>query len=95
MSKVVTANTLATGKVVFLGADGWVETMDEAHLYDDDDAAEVGLERAVADAEKALIVEPFIADSGPAKDGRPKMTLRDTIRAYGPTIDFLRAPKNA
>ena len=95
MPKVVTANTLATGKVVFLGADGWVETVGEAHLYDDDADAEVGLERAAADAAKALIVEPFVADAGPERDGRPKMTLRDSIRAYGPTIDFLRTVKNA
>ena len=95
MSKVVTANTLATGKVVFLGADGWVETMGEAHFYADDAAADVGMERAVADAGKSLIVEPFVADAGPETDGRPKMTLRDTIRAYGPTIDFLRTAKNA
>ena len=33
MPKVVTANTLATGKVVFLGADGWVETVGEANLW--------------------------------------------------------------
>ena len=32
-------------------------------------------------------------DAGPETDGRPKMTLRDTIRAYGPTIDFLRTAK--
>ena len=97
MPKVVTANTLDTGTVVFLGRDGaWVGAIAEAAMYEDAAAAEAGLERANADAAKAIVVEPFVTDAGPEQDGRPKMTLRDTIRAFGPTINFMpSAPKRA
>ena len=90
MSKVVTANALSTGKVVFLGADGrWVEAVGQARDYPDAAAAEEGLARAKADADRAIIVDPFVTDAGPTENGRPKMTLRDTIRAFGPTIKFM------
>lgn len=97
MPKVVTANTLDTGTVVFLGRDGtWVTAIADAAMYDDAAAAEVGLEKANADVARAIVVEPFVTDAGPEQDGRPKMTLRDTIRAFGPTINFMpSAPKRA
>ena len=90
MSKVVTANDLATGAVVFLGEAGaWVACVDQAVDYADAAAAETGLALARQDADRALIVDPFVTDKGPAVDGKAKMTLRDSIRAYGPTIHFL------
>ena len=90
MSKIISANTLATGAVVFLGKDGtWVGSIDQAMSYGDADAAEEGLAVAMQDVAKAIVVEPFATDADPMKDGRPIMTLRDTIRAYGPTIKYL------
>ena len=90
MAKIVTANTLAVGHVVFLAADGrWVETIAEAVTYDDAASAEDGLALARRDQEQGLIVDPFVTEKGPDKDGRPAMTLRDTIRAFGPTIRYL------
>ena len=90
MAKIVTANTLAVGHVVFLAADGrWVETVADAATYDDANAAEQGLATARADQERGLIIDAFVTDKGPDKDGRPAMTLRDTIRAFGPTIRYL------
>ena len=96
MSKVVTANTLDTGTVVFLGRDGgWVGSLAEARFYEDADAAEEGLAGAKVEAERA-VVDPFVTDAKPEPNGRPKMTLRDTIRAFGPTIDFMpRATRRA
>ena len=89
MSKVVTANMLATGRVVFLGPAGaWVEAVGDAVVYDDDATAEGGLAQARRDQDRALIVDPFVTTRGPGHDGRPAMTLRDTIRAFGPTIRF-------
>ena len=91
MSKVITANDLATGLVVFLGNDDrWVDTIDQASSYADAAAAELALDR-VTPIEKALVVDPFATDVKPGTDGRPSMTLRDRIRAYGPTIQFLPA----
>ncbi len=88
MSKVITANELASGAVVFLGAnDIWVGTLSEAVTFEDDAAAERGLERAQRGG-KSAVVEPFVSTIGPDKEGRSGMTLRDQIRAYGPTVRF-------
>lgn len=90
MAKIVTANTLATGHVVFMAADGsWVGMLDRALTYEDAAAAEAGLAVALGDVQRGLIVDPFVIEKGPDKDGRPAMTLRDTVRAFGPTIRYL------
>lgn len=89
MAKIVTANTLAAGHVVFLAADGrWVEALAEAATFDGT-AAETALQATAGDVARGVIVDPFVTDMGPATDGRPAMTLRDTIRAFGPTIRYL------
>ena len=89
MAQVITANLLTTGHVVFLGADGaWVDSVDEAASFVDAKAAESGMAQAQWDLERAVIVDPFLVRQGPDKNGRPGMSLRDTIRAYGPTIRF-------
>ena len=61
-------------------------------------------DKAVADESLASanigdVVEPFVTDAGPdytgAGAGSPAMSLRDTIRARGPTIAFLPASSDA
>ena len=90
MPKIVTANTLRTGTVVFLGKnDDWVADVENARIFADAAAAEDGLAIAQRDAQRAIIVDPFVTDKGPDVDGRPGMTMRDRIRAFGPTIAFL------
>ena len=94
MPKIVTANTLDTGTVVFLGQSGaWVDAIADAAFFEDAAAAETGLVGATA---SRAVVETFVTDAAPEQDGRLKMTLRDTIRAFGPTINFMpSAPKRA
>ena len=90
MAKIVTANTLATGHVVFLAADGsWVGSLANAASYADANAAEAGLAIGRRDQDRGLIVDAFVTEKGPERGGRPTMTLRDTIRAFGPTIRYL------
>ena len=93
MAKIVTANTLATGHVVFRAADGsWVADVARAATFPDEAAAEETLMLARGDQERGLIVDAFVTDKGAVNgDGRPAMTLRDTIRAFGPTICYLPA----
>lgn len=89
MSKIITANMLATGSVVFLDADGeWVHSLDQAVNYPDAQTAEDGMALALRDQERALIVDPFVVDKAAGEGSKPSMTLRDTIRAFGPTIRF-------
>lgn len=90
MAKVITANTLAAGIVVFQASDGsWVHDIDKAATYEDAAAAEDALTAALRDVAAAIIVDPFVTNKGATVDGRAQMTLRDSIRAYGPTIRFL------
>ncbi len=89
MPKVVTANLLTTGAVVFLGEDEtWVDRIDAAKRFADTASAESGLATGLRDVGHAIVVDPFLAETGPGGSG---MTLRDSIRAFGPTIDYLPA----
>ena len=89
MSKVISANEIVTGLVVFLSADGrWVDTIDAAAVYADAAAADVGMAHAKRDEKRAIVIDPFVVDRKDGVEGRQAMTLRNAIRAYGPTIDY-------
>jgi hypothetical protein len=94
MSKVVSANKLASGTVVFLGSDGWVDAIGEAMVFADEAAAELGLASARLDERRAVIVDPFIVERYDQAVGRASLTLRDAIRAFGPTIDYRPATRS-
>jgi len=96
MPKIVSANRLSDGIVVYLGADGsWLTSLDDGLPFADDTAAKAGLSTAREDARRNLVVDPFLVEveveveSGAA--GLHPITLRNAIRARGPTIDY--APK--
>lgn len=97
MPKIVTANLLSTGTVVFLGDDEqWVGAIAAARVFENAESAEDGLAIGQRDAARAIVVDPFVTDNGPAPDGkRGGMTLRDSIRAHGPTIRYLPADLQA
>ena len=92
MAKVITANVLSTGTVVLLGIGRrWVREIGDAVTYSDDAAATGDLDWAKQDADKAVVVDPFVTDVTDGSDGKRSMSLRDRIRAFGPTIQFLPA----
>lgn len=81
--KVLTANRLADGRVVYLGADDhWTESLARAARFDGVDAAAA---EAVAKTRVTEIASAYLIDvdaDGPA--GRE--ALRETIRRRGPTV---------
>lgn len=81
--KVVTANRLADGTVVFLGAGGaLVRRFDHASLFDESDAEHAlkGLR-----AQNTLIAAAYLIDAdGNGPIGRE--ALRERIRKNGPTV---------
>jgi len=84
---VVTANRLADGRAVWLAADGsWSETLSSAAIHPVS-AAEPALEQAQAAVRAQLVVGPYLVD---VADGQP-VTLRERIRAAGPTVGHARA----
>lgn len=85
--KVITANRLLDGEVVWLGKNGdWQPELPSVHLLEDkkDIAAALAVaRRAVLSRE---IIEPYEVDIA-LEGGRPvPQRLRERIRAAGPTI---------
>ena len=90
MPKIVSANRLADGIVVYADQSGaWVERLSQAQIFTTKEDAAEGLLRAGEDAKRNLVVEPSLVDVAEDASGLRPATLRETIRAQGPTIDFL------
>jgi Protein of unknown function (DUF2849) len=89
MLQVVSANRLADGTVVYLDPHGnWVEQLEAATVFPNDGDCEAGLEKARAAVGANLIVDPFAVAVVEETNGRHAVSLRDAIRALGPTIHY-------
>src|ERR1700724_2131167 len=63
MSKVISANRLADGIVVYGGRDGsWTEQLSQAKIFTSKAEAEAGLLLAQNDAKRNLVVEPVVVE---------------------------------
>jgi len=88
--KIVTANRLRDGIVVFLGgmdkADRrWVERVDQARLVEDA-ALEAALAAARDDERARRVVDPYAVEVT-IRDGVPvPVRLRERLRAQGPSV---------
>ena len=90
MPKVISANRLADGIVVYAGRDGsWSDRLNQAKIFASKAEAEAGLLVAQNDAKRNLVVEPVVVEVTEDASGLRAATLRESIRAFGPTIDFL------
>ena len=89
MVKLVSANRLGDGVVVYVDAAGhWVESIDAAARLESADTVEAALVAARADEALNLVVEAFVVDAVLEADHVRATTLRDRIRASGPTIVY-------
>lgn len=89
-AKVITANDLGDGRVVFLTAvGGWTHAIGEARILEDGDDLDGGMALARQQEQARVIVEPYPIDVT-IGDGNPvPVRLREKIRAdRGPTIVF-------
>ncbi|WP_436637424.1 DUF2849 domain-containing protein [Microbaculum sp. FT89] len=83
--RVLTANRLADGRVVYLGDRDWTADLGAARLVQTDADAEIA-ERAGREAVAArLVVEPYLIDVEAEDRGVQPVRLRERIRASGPT----------
>jgi len=88
--KIISANRLADGIVVYSGHGGaWLEQLNQARVFAGQEEAEAGLSLAQGDVTRNLIVDPLLVEVTQDANGLRPSTLRDSIRALGPTIDFL------
>lgn len=81
--KVVTANDLLEGHVIYLAPDRrWSPRLAEAELFFDEAAALAALR--IAESQPEIAVGPYLADAAPGPDGRPHpVHFREAFRAAG------------
>ena len=99
--KVVTANDLRAGDVVYLTAAGqWTRFHNEAALFTAEDAANAAL--ASAAAQSLVVVGAYLADAKAGPNGPEPVHFREVFRTRGPSnyahgkqVDLAQAQKVA
>lgn len=82
--KVVTANALLEGDVVYLTEDDrWSRQHHEAELIEDEAHGEIRLIFAQAQADR--VVGAYLADARPGPQGPEPVHFREAFRARGPS----------
>ncbi len=82
--KVVTANALLEGDVVYLTKQGhWTRKHEEADLIEDQATADIRLIEAQALAHE--VVGPYLADAIKGADGPEPVHFREAFRTRGPS----------
>ena len=81
--KILTANRLDNGLVVYLGENGWSPDIDAACRALDDDTAAALDYRGRQAAARNEIADPYLID---LDDDDTPVRWRETIRANGPTV---------
>jgi len=87
--KVITANRLDDGRVVFLDAAGdWVGSIADARQLSGDAELDEASAYAKAQHDARIVVEPYPIDVEMV-DGKPwPVRIRERIRAAGPTVVY-------
>jgi hypothetical protein len=82
--KIVTANLLREGDVVYLTVDDrWSPHHHEAELIEDEAHAQMRLLHA--SAQKLLVVGAYLADARPGSNGPEPTHFREAFRTRGPS----------
>ena len=84
--RIVTANRLSDGLVVYLNGAGWSERIDDARIAGDDAAADGLLARAEGPGQAVRVIGPYLIEV--TREGavpRP-VSHREAIRALGPSV---------
>lgn len=82
--KVLTANRLLQGDVVYLSVDGqWVEHHKDAKLFEDEGAAKAALQ--IAQGQADILVGVYLADATLCNGQPTPRHFRERFRAKGPS----------
>ena len=82
--KVLTANDLLEGVVIWRGAGGgWALRHDEAELFTDEASANAALSEAEREGDR--IVGAYLADAVAGPDGPEPVHFREAFRTRGPS----------
>lgn len=84
--QILTANRLADGAVVYLTAAGtWTTEIARGVVAREEKAASALLARGQRDVESAVVVGPYLIAALDGEEGPRAATLREQIRAAGPS----------
>jgi hypothetical protein len=86
VSKILTANRLRTGDVLYWRAGDWTESLTEAEIFADDASAEAALAGAQASVASNQVVSPYLFDVRQTSDGIRPVKEREIIRSLGPSV---------
>jgi len=93
-TQIVTANRLVDGIVVYLApGDVWSLRIAEAEVAEDKDGAAALLARAEAPAHRTRVVGPYLMDATQGPDGLAAASIREQIRAQGPSVGTDDGPR--
>ena len=82
--KVVTANALVEGDVVWLTADDlWTRKIEEAELIEDEAHAQLRLLHG--ESQPQVVVGVYLAEAKPGRSGPEPTHFRETFRTTGPS----------
>lgn len=84
--KILTANQLRSGEVLYWKTGGWVESLAEADIFADDAAAEAALARAQISVTRNQVVTPYLFEVRQDKGETRPLKEREIIRSLGPSI---------
>lgn len=84
--KVLTANRLRSGDVLYWKVGGWTGSLTDAEVFADDTAAEAALAAAQASVAANQVVTPYLFEVRQAKTGFVPVKEREIIRSQGPSV---------
>jgi sulfite reductase (NADPH) hemoprotein beta-component len=83
--KVLTANRLIDGEVVFWRAGQWAERFAEADVFTAETAQAGEAAVTAAKGQPTVVVDPYLIDIADGPAGPAPVSYRERIRALGPT----------
>jgi len=84
--KILTANRLRSGDVLYWKAGDWIERLADADVFADDAAANAALAGAQASVAANQVVTPYLFEVRQTKAGLLPLKEREIIRSLGPSV---------
>ena len=84
-ASVITANRLLDGRIVWLTQQGWSEHIGRARVFDNADI-EGAIEQAKTTPDARMLVGIYGVQLDPSAAGISPLTVRERIRAFGPSV---------
>ena len=84
--RIVTANRLRDGLVVYLNGAGWSERIDDARVARAEEDAAALLARAEGPGQAVRVVDPYLIEVTREEAVPRPVSRREAIRALGPTV---------